>query len=241
MFDPSTLPIKAGDLLLVTDRLAAPADFTILNILTTHLRQVNHGKTVFASISQTLSHWSSISSRLNPSANLSAHISKNSLVFLDLLTNPPVVTLKSLYKTIKQQLESSDDKDGKTSNMVLLDGLSILGWLGLSLLEIRRFIRALRHLCLENGASLIIRHHRTVEDVDDMLRTLLTQSSLHLEVLPLLSGKSGAISGEIALHSTHLSSPREKLNALRNGVAVQYHLCDTGPMFFEKGTVAAVL
>ena len=64
MFDPSTLPIKAGDLLLVTDRLAAPADFIILNILTTHLRQVNHGKTVFASISQTLSHWSSISSRL---------------------------------------------------------------------------------------------------------------------------------------------------------------------------------
>jgi hypothetical protein len=51
---------------------------------------------------------------------------------------------------------------------------------------------------LQNGVFLAVRYHiATPDDLDSILRILLQLSAFHIEVLPLSSGKSGAVSGEV--------------------------------------------
>ena len=108
----------------------------------------------------------------------------------------------------------------------------------------------------QESATLIIRHHLVLPQVDDVFRRLLQISTYHLEVRSLSSGRSGTISGEvsrnqfqgiayphylqIALHPgpSTLNSP---IKLIPRTSALQYQLTDTGPIFFERGTGAAVL
>jgi hypothetical protein len=52
----------------------------------------------------------------------------------------------------------------------------------------------------QSNASLIIRHHVvTPTEPDDLLRQLLQICTYHMDVRPLSSGRSGAVSGEVKL------------------------------------------
>jgi len=125
--------------------------------------------------------------------------------------------------------------------MVILDDISSLEWTGVSSLDLIRFIRALRSLCLKSNASLIIRHHVvTPTEPDDLLRQLLQICTYHMDVRPLSSGRSGAVSGEIALHAgPSVDFPDFVL--IPRSAAVQYRLTDTGAVFFGRGTGGGVL
>jgi hypothetical protein len=113
--------------------------------------------------------------------------------------------------------------------------------------------------CIKANATLIVRHHLTTPDeIDDLFRHLLQISTYHLEVRSLASGRSGAVSGEvpcsklvaifefadgsaqIALHACP-STTDNQVHLLPRSSALQYRLTDTGAVFFERGTGAAVL
>jgi hypothetical protein len=105
--------------------------------------------------------------------------------------------------------------------LVIFDELALFEWIGHSALEVSRFGRALvascakaspicssrfhsdhilrtHQLILQNDAFLVIRYHiATPDGLDSVLRILLQLSAYHIEVLPLSSGKSGAVSGEV--------------------------------------------
>ncbi|THH06370.1 hypothetical protein EW145_g4136 [Phellinidium pouzarii] len=236
MLDPSALPRRAGQLHLITDRLAAPAEFILLNILGSHLKQVKR-KCILVSFSQALSHWKSVSARLSPPTNISSHISTGSFVFIDALSEPHTLSaepLRHLYDRISQALEECSDEVAVEDcrNLVILDSLSMLDWSGVPAIEVKRF----------RCASLIVRHHQIVSDgLDDLMRDLLFQCAWHLEVLPLASGRSGAISGEVAVHRGPLLDDSDAVDAIKRSLAIQYRLSDTGPIYFGRGTSAGVL
>jgi hypothetical protein len=106
----------------------------------------------------------------------------------------------------------------------------------------------------QSKASLVIRHHIvTPAEPDDLFRLLRQICAYHLDVLPLSSGKSGAVSGEVclfrvfgnllasellsqvALHAGP-SVAKPKIKVVPRSQAIQYRLTDTGVVFFERGT-----
>lgn len=53
---------------------------------------------------------------------------------------------------------------------------------------------------LQNDVFLVIRYHIAApDDLDGVVRMLVQLSAYHIEVLPLSSGKSGAVTGEVHL------------------------------------------
>jgi len=56
----------------------------------------------------------------------------------------------------------------------------------------------------------------------------------------LSSGKSGAVSGEVALHFG-LTLGKEPIRSIPRKQALQYRLTDYGVVFFDKGTCGSVL
>lgn len=55
---------------------------------------------------------------------------------------------------------------------------------------------------MQYNATALIRHHViNQEEPDDILQQLLQLAAYHIEVLPLSSGKSGAVSGEVCSQS----------------------------------------
>ena len=58
----------------------------------------------------------------------------------------------------------------------------------------------LTRISYQSNASLIIRHHVvTPDEPDDLLRHLLQICTYHMDVRPLSSGRSGAVSGEVSI------------------------------------------
>jgi len=58
----------------------------------------------------------------------------------------------------------------------------------------------------KNNVTLVIRHHLVLPDEpDDLFRLLLQLCAHHVEVRPLSSGKSGAVSGEVSAFHMHAS------------------------------------
>ncbi len=56
-----------------------------------------------------------------------------------------------------------------------------------------RFIYSSQH-----NASLVVRHHLVTDDgIDDLLCELMQLCVYHVEVRPLSSGRSGAVSGQV--------------------------------------------
>ena len=55
-----------------------------------------------------------------------------------------------------------------------------------------------RGFVLKGAVSLVVRYHiAAADDLDSVLRMLLQLAAYHIEVLPLSSGKSGSVSGEV--------------------------------------------
>ncbi|KAF8918655.1 hypothetical protein CPB85DRAFT_1280725 [Mucidula mucida] len=102
--------------------------------------------------------------------------------------------------------------------LVILDDVSTLEWTGTR--------------CSISQATLVIRHHIT---------ELLQLATYHVDVKPLSSGRSGAVSGEVALHLAPNASPNQSIKPIPRSRAVQYRLTDSGAVFFERGNSKGVL
>ncbi|KAH9949101.1 hypothetical protein B0H21DRAFT_730631 [Amylocystis lapponica] len=152
----------------------------------------------------------------------------------------PTPSLLSLLNKVRAALDDPSDERGSPS-LVILDDIASLEWIGVPLLELLRFTRALCALCRKANAALILRHHVvTPGEPDDLLRHLLQLCTYHMDVLPLSSGKSGAVSGQVALHAGPGTADPPFQTIARSG-AVHYRLTDTGSIFFDRGTGGGVL
>lgn len=61
MFQPSDLP--DGIILLMTDELAAPADFLLHRMLATHLKERKHPRALILSVSEGITRWKALASK----------------------------------------------------------------------------------------------------------------------------------------------------------------------------------
>ncbi|CAK5281892.1 unnamed protein product [Mycena citricolor] len=251
MFSPFDLPI--GILLLVTDQLSSPADFFVYRTFLEHLKGVTTAqpkKAILLSVSEDIARWKAIAAKSN--LNLDQQIASGSLVVID---PPPLLPILNSVLTSMGFVGGSD-------LLVIVDDLATLDWLGFTVLDITRFVRALYAACRKINATLIVRQHVLTPSgpeplLDDLFRSMFQLCSYHLEVLPLSSGKSGSVSGQVrsprvrlfsydndrgkvALHAgPGTSSLGVKL--LSRNSALQYKLTDNNASFFERGTSAGVL
>ncbi|KAH9895203.1 hypothetical protein C8Q73DRAFT_693421 [Cubamyces lactineus] len=243
MFPPTDLPIPS-EVLLITDELLSPADFLLHRYLAAHLKESKNSRCVLVSVSEDLGRWKSVAQRSN--LNLAQSLESQSLTFIDAMSyvSPALeeelkAPLKTLHRQIMECLNRSHSDDVKV--LVMLDDIAALEWMGVPLADILRFARALCATCRKYNASLILRHHVTTPgEPDDIFRHLLQLCTYHMDVFPLSTGRSGSVSGQVALHcgaaaseATHKLIPRS--------AAVQYRLTDTGSVFFDRGTGSGVL
>ncbi|KAJ7655621.1 hypothetical protein DFH06DRAFT_1200535 [Mycena polygramma] len=248
MFSPFDLP--SGILLLVTDQLSSPADFILHRSLIDHLKRAKCAdapkKAIVLSVSEDLNRWKAIAAKSN--LHLDQKAAADAFVFVDVLerVRPPETDSSApILRPILDAVVSALGIDGAADTLVIVDDLTALEWLGFSVLDITRFCRALAAACRKTNATLLIRQHvlmpSTAEPVlDDLFRALHQMCSYHMEVLPLASGRSGAVSGQVALHAGP-GTPRGGVKLLGRSSALQYKLTDGGAVFFERGTGAGVL
>ncbi|KXN82155.1 Elongator complex protein 6 [Leucoagaricus sp. SymC.cos] len=247
LLPPFNLPENI--VLLITDTLPSPASFLLHKALASHLKSSTstRRRAIVVSVSEDIAKWKAIASKSN--INLSQQIASGSLTFIDALSlvQPPSPgqssqpSLRTLFDSIVDSLSAHSVEAESPERLVILDDVSTFEWIGFSLLDVSRFVRALVAACRQVNATLILRHHLTLSDeIDDLFRRLLQISTYHLEVRSLSSGRSGVVSGEIALHAGP-STPINRVKLIPRSSALQYRLTDTGAVFFERGTGAAVL
>jgi len=232
---------SVADTVLLTDELGAPADFLIHQTLVSHFKNTNRpdARCAFISVAGDLVRWRTLC--LKSGVNLDSKIKDRLFVFIDasaISPNPPGALLE-LFTKLKLEIEDVFAEDGP--NLLIVDDLSTLEWIGFPAPELSRFARALSAICMTQRASLVFRQHIAVKDEpDDVFSILLQLSSYHVEVRSLSSGRSGSVSGEIAVHPCPRLSGKPVLHIPRQQ-ALQYRLADTSVVYFEKGTDSAVL
>ncbi|KAF8509591.1 hypothetical protein BU17DRAFT_56027 [Hysterangium stoloniferum] len=171
-------------------------------------------------------------------------------------------TLRGLYDVIQRALppvggsSAAETEPPRPAPVVIIDDITLLSSIGVADAAVARFIRALRALCRRRAAGLIIRAHaaaaarqhaEAMPFGSDVLRALIECSHRHVEVRPLASGRSGAISGEVAVHRGGLgigSGGDDDDGAggkMGRGTAVHYRLDGSGAVFFQKGMSAGIL
>ncbi|KAJ7087289.1 hypothetical protein B0H15DRAFT_781388 [Mycena belliarum] len=247
MFTPFDLPM--GILLLVTDQLAASADFILHRALQEHLRptktaeqpaRVHKRKAIILSVSEPLARWKVLAAKSN------VRLDAPTFRFIDVFAR---VSDGGTLRPVLDDVVSALGDGEETDTLVMVDDLAVLSWLGtVPALDQVRFVRALAAVCHKAGATLLIRHHvlgfgSQAEDAP-ALRTLQQCCTFHLEVLPLASGRSGAVSGQVALHAGPATARGEGgVRLLPRSAALQYKLADgpAGTVFFERGTAGSVL
>ncbi|TFY77892.1 hypothetical protein EWM64_g6116 [Hericium alpestre] len=242
MFPPEGLPTP-GQLLLITDELGSPADFVLHNLLAVHLKDKQNARCVLLSVSESLARWKAIAARSN--INLAQKIDEGALVFVDVTTElgrrAPAKSPSSL-RPLFDRVQSSIGTSSEDRTLVILDDIATLEWTGHPALVITRFARALVSLCAKNGAALVVRHHVvSAEEPDELFRALRQLCAYHAEVRALASGRSGAVSGEVALHAGASLGGRTGVALIPREQAVQYRLTDSSAVFFQRGTGQAVL
>lgn len=242
-FPPSDLVLNAG-LVLITDELPAPADFLLHRFLHAKIRDAKQPHCIFLSVSEDFDRIKAVASKAT--LNL---VQNAKLKFIDFIKASEASPEKTtgvadtrLYNIINLlSLEIGAMKAAEGQTLVILDDIASLEWLGFSPLVLFRFARALKALCLKSGATLVIRLHiLDASEPGPLFGLLLQLCSYHIEVRPLASGRSGAVSGELCLHPGPCE--REfKCRLLSRTSALQYRLTDGGAMFFNKGTSEGVL
>ncbi|KAJ6590064.1 hypothetical protein DFH09DRAFT_1140789 [Mycena vulgaris] len=272
MFAPFDLP--RGVLLLVTDQLASPADFVLHRAVVGHLKlnsaraargdiesenekAASTRKVIVLSVSEDPARWKAIAAKSNlplaaPSFLLVDVLALGLRGALDALVRALSPTALPSEAKCDTDADTQADTDVHTDTLVLLDDLAALEWLGIApALELTRWCRALGAVCRRTNATLLIRQHVLPDAAGDaegnmLLRALREQCAFHMEVLPLASGRSGAVSGQVALHAgpgTARNGSGGGVRLLARSAALQYKLTDGpgGAVFFERGTGAGVL
>jgi hypothetical protein len=134
-------------------------------------------------------------------------------------------SLKGLYDVIQKALlpplVDNNETDPSAAaaaaeTIAVIDDIMLLFFVGISDTAITRFIRALRALCRHHVVGLIICAHAaapvphnaesSIPFGSGILRALIESSYWHAEVRPLANGRSGAISGKVAVHLGGLGS-----------------------------------
>nr|GAT49118.1 predicted protein [Mycena chlorophos] len=236
-------------LLLVTDQLSSPADFVVYRGVIDHLKPPASGRpkrAIVLSTSPEFTRWKAIAAKSN--LPLEPLVANGSFTFIDILerVKPPddasdtSPRLFPILETVSSALQSDADA------LVVVDDLATLDWLGFSVLDLTRFCRALYAACRNTNATLLLRQHVLTPSgpdpvLDDLFRALRQLCTYHLEVLPLASGRSGAVSGQVALHAGPALAVPQDVKLLPRSAALQYKLADNGAVFFQRGTGAGVL
>ncbi|KAI1794241.1 hypothetical protein LXA43DRAFT_998436 [Ganoderma leucocontextum] len=244
MFPPTSIPVP-GEVLLITDELLSPASFLLHRLLAGHLKEAKNSTAVLISVSEDIGKWKAVAGRSN--LNLANHLDSRNLFIIEAmpLVSPALessesVPLRRLYDQIHQTL-SSPSSETEQKVLVILDDLSSLEWMGISVECISRFVRAVCSLCQQKNAAFVLRHHVvTAGEPDELLKRLLQSCHYHIDVFPLSSGRSGSVSGQAALHCGPATAEPAHALITRSG-AVQYRLTDSGGMFFDRGTGNGVL
>ncbi|KAK0458834.1 uncharacterized protein EV420DRAFT_1270167 [Desarmillaria tabescens] len=233
-FTPLDLP--QGIIQLITDELPSPADFILHQKLISHVKERKEAKRIILSVSEGWARWQAISSKHN--VNFEQQKNSGCLTFVDVSSfELEELGLRPIFDVVVEGL-----KGCTPDSLIILDDVSTLEWIGVSALEILRFCRALRAQCIKHQTTLLIRHHLVVHDKPDQLfRDLLQLATYHVDVRPLASGRSGAVSGEVALHLGPNALPLTSVKAIPRSRAVQYRLTDSGSIFFERGNSRGVL
>lgn len=71
-------------------------------------------------------------------------MTKGTFTFIDAQPGARDEPLKSIFEDISKAFEGND-----CTKLVVLDGISALHWMGIPLVEILRFLRAAKALCLK--------------------------------------------------------------------------------------------
>ncbi|KAF8886262.1 hypothetical protein CPB84DRAFT_1712444 [Gymnopilus junonius] len=215
------------------------------------------------SVSESMARWKGVAGKSN--VNLQSHIEGGSVEVINVFEeaqprnanggrNGDEERLKGVIERLRVSLARGDPVGGRKGEgegevnetspgmkLVILDDISMLEWVGFDTTDVVRFARALRSVCTKANATLLVRHHIvTPGEPDEVFRHLLQLCTYHLEVLPLASGRSGSVSGEVALHPG-FSAPKDGAKLIPRSAALQYRLTDTGAEFFAKGTSESVL
>ncbi|KAG1715624.1 hypothetical protein ID866_1548 [Astraeus odoratus] len=236
---PSPDLVHYPGLILITDELSAPADFLLHRFLHVRLKEVKQSNCIFVSVSEDLERIRAVASKavLNLPQN-------GRFKFIDLVKTTETTVhdgprLRHIVDLISSELDPAYSEKGQ--DLVILDDISSLEWLGFSTLDLSRFARALKAACLKTGATLVVRHHiLNASEPDPLCQLLLQLCSYHVEVRPLSSGRSGAVSGEVCLHQG-ASGDGPAYHLISRMAALQYRLTDGGAVFFGKGTSEGVL
>ncbi|QRV78379.1 hypothetical protein RhiJN_06394 [Ceratobasidium sp. AG-Ba] len=249
---------QSGQVLLVTDTPASSAQFIVQALLQSQLKRESDtaGRgCILVSVDDDLAHISAIASRSN--LNLQNHLRARSLVYVDgsqltlshtTTAQPGVIvcplidtSLRPLYDVI--ECAFNDLAPTAAERLLVLGDISTLEWIDIPLVEIMRFVRAVRALAVRHEAGLVITYHSptpTLPLESDVLRDLVMSCDIHVEVRELSSGLSSAVSGEVALHPGY-TYPDPHLVPIPRERAIQYRLTDNGAVWFERGTSAGVL
>ncbi|TFK53803.1 hypothetical protein OE88DRAFT_1711625 [Heliocybe sulcata] len=246
-FPPSNV-FAPGNVILITDQLPSPADFLLHRTLASHFKDHKNARCIILSVSESISRWKAIASRV--AVNVAALLESGSLTFLDLVpdtqpqlgsSDPTRPALRPIMNEIRSLLQQAGDAHAHEPVLILLDDISVLEWIGYTVHELANFLRALAALARKQNILLVIRQHIVTPDApEDLLRLLLQLCAYHIDVRPLSSGRSGAVSGEISLYPGPWNGTSHAMTVPRHR-AVQYRLTDAAAVYFEKGTGHAVL
>ncbi|XP_002737485.1 elongator complex protein 6-like [Saccoglossus kowalevskii] len=246
-----------GQFILLSDNLT-DGTFILHHYISLFLKGGH--KVCLVSLSQSFSHYNAVGQKLG--VNLSLAKEKNQLVFIDGLQcslqlfassddsmqNNPLVcirdsktTLQPLYEMVRNAVCNSDGKV-ETPVLLLIDDLSILLSLGISLISVYDFM----HYCVvmlcgsiqSVGCLVTLIHSDKDEENSLLLRHLLYSSHLHLHMNGLSSGFCKDVHGELSIH---WNDPWQILPSRQRRKIYQYKIQDKHVSFFAPGTSAAVL
>lgn len=177
MLSPFNLP--EAILLLITDQLSSPADFLLHRSLHAHLKESKHNKSVILSVSEGIARWKAIAPKnvchqhgfyyllpelihnliVYENQNLAMHMEAESLEFIDVVSDVQAVidpSVKPSLRPIFERVSKSLDGSNSGSSLVVLDDITSLEWIGFPTLDIWRFTRALRALCIKARLKMSI-------------------------------------------------------------------------------------
>lgn len=259
--------VTQGEFILLSDR-RSDASFLIHHFLSLYLKA--GCRVWFVALVQSFNHYSGISQRLGVS--LSQAKEKGQLVFLEGLKESlsvlipqeteagsevmdflrdPAAGLKSLYQFVGSSLTSGgsdDDEEGRGSPVLLVDDLSVLLSLGVSvgdMLDFSHYCRATVCSQLQGNVLMLVRCDGEEEEEDDgddegserLLKGLTHQCSLSLHVQGLPTGYCRDIHGQV-----EVCWRRRRGDGQHSQKKVfQYKVHDKGASFFAPGTSSAVL
>ncbi|XP_022083371.1 elongator complex protein 6-like [Acanthaster planci] len=253
-------PLK-GNLILLTDSLT-DGSFLVHHFLSTFLK-AGHD-VCFLALAQSFSHYNAVAQKLG--LNLASLRDSGQLAFINGLefslqlmhagidssrAGQPIAlqclvdqaaTIQPLYHVIRDaSAPKQRDQRNTGSRLLLIDDLSVLISLGLSVQQVMQFV----HYCQASQPEttiICLVHHDT--DVDDECNAALITQLRHrahcvLQVQGLDSGYSRDVHGQLKISKRDPTGTTPNRN--QPDITLQYKILDKSVTFFAVGTSSAVL